>query len=111
MSFSDNVLGELVSMDWPGNVRELRHYVQRLALQSADSIITETETETVEQIPHEIHDIKCINEGEIIPFEQLERKEIEKAYLRYDGQIERVSVALGISRATLYRKLKLYGMI
>jgi two-component system response regulator AtoC len=109
MSFTEGVLEELGSRQWPGNVRELRHYVQRLALQNPESIISEIEpaSNPVQQEK----DSPCSDNGEIIPLEQLERREIEKAFTRYNGQIERASVALGISRATLYRKLKLYGII
>jgi len=109
MSFTEEVLKELESREWHGNVRELRHYVQRLALQSPDSIINEIES--IRDMPEHEPNPPCIDNDEIIPLEQLEKKEIEKAYMKYSGQIERASVALGISRATLYRKLKLYGIL
>lgn len=109
MSFSEEVLKAIESREWPGNVRELRHYVQRLALQSADSIITETES--VGNVMPAEQNPSCEDNGEIIPLEELEKREIEKAFMQFNGHIERSSVALGISRATLYRKLKLYGIL
>ena len=44
----------------------------------------------------------------IVPLEELERKEIEKAYKYVKGHVDRAAILLGISRATLYRKLKKY---
>jgi len=109
MSFSDYVMYDLESRQWPGNVRELRHHVQRLALQSMDDVIRDIE-------PPEFGTPKreqgiCEESDEIIPLEELERREIQKAYNKFNGEIERAAVALGISRATLYRKLKIYGIM
>ncbi len=109
MSFSEQVMDDLVSRRWPGNVRELRHLVQRLAMQSLDDIIKDIE-------PHNFgkeQKSTCPSEetDEIIPLEELERREISKAYKKFSGEIERAAVSLGISRATLYRKLKIYGIM
>ena len=109
MTFSDEALKKLESREWPGNVRELRSFVQRVALSSMNSIIDEIDD------PGNVSRKNKItiqnNQTEIIPLEILERKEIEKAYYFFNGEIERAAVALGISRATLYRKLKIYGLI
>lgn len=109
MYFSDYVMYDLESRKWPGNVRELRHHVQRLALQSMDSVIKDIEPPEFGTSREKIN--PCADSDEIIPLEELERREIEKAYNKFSGEIERASVALGISRATLYRKLKLYGIM
>lgn len=109
MAFSEEALKSLESREWPGNVRELRSYVQRLALQSIDSIIDEIED--LQQISREKRFPEIYSDTEIIPLEILERREIEKAYHHFNGEIERAALALGTSRATLYRKLKLYKLI
>ncbi len=109
MSFSEDVLKEFDTMPWPGNVRELRHYVQRLALQSMDDVIRDIEPADIS--PVKVRSDLCTENDDIVPLEELERREIEKAYNRFNGEIERAAVALGISRATLYRKLKLYGIM
>lgn len=109
MSFSDHVMRDLESRQWPGNVRELRHHVQRLALQSMDDVIRDIEPPEF-GTPKREQNI-CDESDEIIPLEELERREIQKAYNKFNGEIERAAVALGISRATLYRKLKIYGIM
>jgi two-component system response regulator AtoC len=109
MSFSDYVMYDLESRQWPGNVRELRHHVQRLALQSMDDVIRDIEPPEFGTPKREQGN--CEESDEITPLEELERREIEKAYNKFNGEIERAAVALGISRATLYRKLKIYGIM
>lgn len=109
MTFSEEALKSLESREWPGNVRELRSYVQRLALQSMDSIIDDIED--IQQVSREKNTPEVYSDTEIIPLEVLERREIEKAYHHLNGEIERAALALGTSRATLYRKLKLYKLI
>jgi DNA-binding NtrC family response regulator len=109
MSFSDHVMRDLESRQWPGNVRELRHHVQRLTLQSMDDVIRDIEPPEF-GTPKREQNI-CDESDEITPLEELERREIQKAYNKFNGEIERAAVALGISRATLYRKLKIYGIM
>jgi len=109
MTFSPEAMKSFESREWPGNVRELRSYVQRLALQSMDSIIDDADDIHAVKLESKISE-SC-SDTEIIPLEQLERREIEKAYHHFNGEIERAALALGTSRATLYRKLKLYKLI
>lgn len=109
MTFSPRAMKGLESREWPGNVRELRSYVQKLALQSMDNVIDD-----IEDLPNPGRESRPCEKGddrEIIPLELLERREIEKAYHLFNGEIERAALALGTSRATLYRKLKLYKLI
>ncbi len=109
MTFSEDALKNLESREWPGNVRELRSCVQRLALQNMDSIIDNIEN--IQLISRDNRISGKSNDSEIIPLEVLERREIEKAFHHFNGEIERAALALGTSRATLYRKLKLYKLI
>ena len=42
--------------------------------------------------------------------EVIERQAIAAALVRFDGNVSRVSAALGVSRPTLYRKIRKYGL-
>ena len=73
---------------------------------------------TLEIIPNNIkssyYDEELHKEDEIKTLEYLEREEIEKAlnkYKDYKKDKDLVANALGISRATLYRKLEKYKLI
>ncbi|MBT7097275.1 helix-turn-helix domain-containing protein, partial [Candidatus Poribacteria bacterium] len=48
--------------------------------------------------------------GEIVPLEELERRAVLAALQATDNNVTQTAQALGINRATLYRKLKRYGL-
>lgn len=102
----------LVDYSWPGNVRELQNIIEYSINMSTSPILT------LDIIPNNIksiyYDEKSHKEEEIRTLEDLEKEEISKAinkYKHYKKDKELVAKALGISRATLYRKLEKYNLI
>lgn len=112
------VIDYLEAYDWPGNIRELQNVVERILLVTEDAHITQ------EHLPREIINRSGKkNEGEPespIPgflstremrkqyaLEQ-EREHIINALNDYGGNISKAAGSLGISRSTLYRKMKGY---
>jgi DNA-binding NtrC family response regulator len=108
----------LLRYPWPGNVRELRNTIERaLVVCDGDRIapshlpprIREPATAEAEsgdrasQAPTPIADRSPLDLG------QLERSAVEAALERTDGNLSRAARLLGISRTTLYRKLKSYA--
>lgn len=95
------------SYKWPGNVRELENVIEYGINMSMDNRIK------LEDLPRRLKEniIPKESEGEevLTPIKELERAEIEKALRIYGSSsegIERAAKALGISRATIYRRLK-----
>jgi transcriptional regulator with PAS, ATPase and Fis domain len=106
----------MVQYEWPGNVRELENAIERaVALGSQDTL--------------ELHDLPpAVREGqepqltlEALPspiksavpntdLEQLERVTIQRVFEQVKGDKALAGKMLGISRATLYRKLKRYNI-
>ncbi|SFJ53017.1 Transcriptional regulator containing PAS, AAA-type ATPase, and DNA-binding Fis domains [Terrisporobacter glycolicus] len=102
----------LVDYTWPGNVRELQNIIEYSINMSNSALLT------LDIIPNNIkstyYDEKSHKEEEIRTLEDLEKEEIRKAfnkYKHYKKDKELVAKALGISRATLYRKLEKYNLI
>ena len=102
----------LVNYFWPGNVRELQNVIEYCINMSNSAILT------FDILPDKINEktykIKEENQEEIRSLEDLERAEIIKAlnkFKNYKKDKELVAKALGISRATLYRKLEKYNLI
>lgn len=102
----------LVDYTWPGNVRELQNIIEYSINMSNSTLLT------LDIIPNNIkstyYDEKSHKEEEIRTLEDLEKEEIRKAfnkYKHYKKDKELVANALGISRATLYRKLEKYNLI
>lgn len=108
----EDVSKTLVDYTWPGNVRELQNIIEYSINMSTSPILT------LDIIPNNIksiyYDEKSHKEEEIRTLEDLEKEEISKAinkYKHYKKDKELVAKALGISRATLYRKLEKYNLI
>ncbi|HOF34594.1 MAG TPA: sigma-54 dependent transcriptional regulator [Spirochaetota bacterium] len=103
---ADSAMNQLVEYDWPGNIRELKNVIRREAVQAADSQIESfTLGSNVKKI-----ETKHV-EADIIPLAELEKRAIINAYNKLDKNPDKTAVMLGISRASIYRKLKQYGIV
>jgi transcriptional regulator with PAS, ATPase and Fis domain len=102
--FSDQARNLLSRYPWPGNVRELEN-----AIEYAVNIETGTEI-SPENLPAKVTKYRRDDEvGHACSLACLEQSAIIKALNEYGTTTrgkERAAIALGISRATLYRKLK-----
>ena len=99
-------IDSLKSRSWKGNVRELQNVVFRdyylcesdeLTVSSDESIIKAGEPEKQQSATREIIDI-----------EQVEAENIITVLSRCDWDVQRAAEIFGMSRATLYRKMKKY---
>ena len=104
--FSPEVEELYINHDWPGNVRELENAVEYGTNMAFGSIIN------IEEVPVRI----LKKEEEIVKFKNLdkplaeqiklyEKEIITKKLKQHNGVKETVARELGLSRATLYRKL------
>lgn len=99
--FSEEALEVLESYDWPGNVRELENIVER-AITLCDSKIIYKEH--LQIVPTE----KGTTLKELLEYE--EKKIIENALIKNNGNNNLVIKELGISKTNFYDKLKKYGL-
>ncbi|HLX73689.1 MAG TPA: sigma-54 dependent transcriptional regulator [Terriglobales bacterium] len=103
----------LRAYDWPGNVRELENCIER-AVALGDQQVIDTG-----DLPPGIQSLSPSSDGpaeQFIPtttstdLEDIERVTIERVFEQVNGDKTLAGQLLGISRATLYRKLKRYGI-
>jgi sigma-54 dependent transcriptional regulator, acetoin dehydrogenase operon transcriptional activator AcoR len=92
----------LARLPWPGNVRELEN-VLRLALQRRH-----VGDLRLEDLPAEVRPAAARNAATAL--QRLEAEAIVEALAAADGNKRRAAQALGVSRSTLYRKLRAYGI-
>lgn len=93
----------LLAYHWPGNVRELKHVIQQAVLLAPDNVITE--------------DLLLLSNCNTNPAESLrelkngiEKEHFEKVLEECDGNVTSTAKSLGISRSTIYRKMKDHGI-
>jgi len=103
MSISEKALQKLESYSWPGNVRELEHTIEKAVILS-DSPELQVDDFFMRPIENRTSVIDTIT------LEEMEKILIEKAMKKYDKNISAIANELGITRPTLYNKLKKYGL-
>jgi transcriptional regulator with PAS, ATPase and Fis domain len=103
----------LRAYDWPGNVRELENCIERAVALGDQQVID------VSDLPPGIQSLTtssdCLADSFVAPanstdLEDIERVTIERVFEQVNGDKTLAGQLLGISRATLYRKLKRYGI-
>src|SRR5450830_803489 len=100
---------------WPGNIRQL-HNVLRTALALADGSpisalhLTQDFVDEMNMPDQSGAEVICTAQAKIMALDDLAKSAIRKAMLSHSGNISAVARQLGISRNTLYRKLRLIGL-
>jgi two-component system response regulator HydG len=104
---SKAALQQLIDYPWPGNVRELEHVIERAVLLSlGDEIQPEDMVVTQPTDDHLMTLSQAVDEATA----RVERQTILETLCRVGHNRTRAARFLGISRATLYTKLKRYGL-
>jgi DNA-binding NtrC family response regulator len=103
---SQGALRILMDYHWPGNVRELENSIERALVTCKSRTLVEEDfgflSASVEGRPWAVPPNMTLQE--------LERRAIEAAILRSEGNIKEAAAALGIDRSTLYDKIKRFGI-
>jgi len=102
-SVSDKAMRCLMTYDWPGNVRELRNVIERSIILSEGDVVTE------HALPMELQGKQGENEDSL-SLDHMEKMHIQQVMRLCGGNRSVAADTLGISRKTLYRKIKQYDL-
>lgn len=117
---SDAALFCLLQYAWPGNIRQLRNAMLSAVVMTRNGIVD------VSDLPEEIRSADAQKTCSVLPadvpeeplqsspehtLKEMEKIAIMQALLRSGNAIGDAAVSLGMSRSTLYRKIKSYGLI
>jgi DNA-binding NtrC family response regulator len=119
--FSPEALERLRTHCWPGNIRQLENLVERLV------IFSRTPEIGLDQLPPEFNggrggvdlptELPSAGSGEkdaegqeLRPIDKMERQAIVAALGRSGGNVREAARLLGLGQATVYRKIKRYGL-
>jgi len=107
-SFAPDAISALLSHSWPGNVRELRNLIARVAVESKNPVIQESQiADAMSGNPVAQRHSASMPVGNL---DSMEEQMIIRALERSGGHRSQAAEQLGISRRTLSRKLKEYNI-
>jgi len=101
LRISQKAMEKLNRHQWPGNIRELQHAIENMVIMSESDIISPEDVNLASPTSEE-------DQG--LNLEMVEKNTIQKALLKYKGNYSTIAAELGISRTTLYHKIKKYGL-
>ncbi|MEW6143577.1 MAG: sigma-54 dependent transcriptional regulator [Thermodesulfobacteriota bacterium] len=104
---SEGAFSSLYNYHFPGNIRELENLIEGIIAVIPPGKSTVTEKELKE---HLLWQQPKGSEHQLLALDRLEKFALEQALRECKGNKSRAADILGISRDTLYRKLKQYGV-
>lgn len=99
----NSTMKKLQRYGWPGNVRELKHAVEKAVIMSESERLTEQDFGLDQAV-------KLNEKTETLDLSENEKQLILKAIEKFKGNYTIAAKELGVSRKTLYNKLKRYGI-
>ncbi len=102
LKISTQAMNKLMKYAWPGNVRELQHTIEKAVILS-DSLTLKAEDFIFKAAGRVVN-------SPLLTFEEMEKQMIEAAFEKHNGKHNAVANQLGISRQTLYNKMKRYDL-
>jgi DNA-binding NtrC family response regulator len=112
VQLSNAAMKSLLQYDWPGNVRELENCIERAValgdqqVMDLDDLPGAIASSATQDVPHS-DSPDALSSTDL---EDIERSTIERVFEQVKGDKALAGKMLGISRATLYRKLKRYNI-
>jgi len=98
----------LTAHDWPGNIRELRNVLERAILHARGNVIDVgllgLDPPNAAQASADLFPVD-------LTVAELERRHIDRVLRKHGGKVEPAAVALGMSRSTLYEKIKRFHLV
>lgn len=102
MSLGKSAIEKIKSYPWPGNVRELQHTIERAVIMG---------NHVLEEYDFCFQNTTATDDDQNMTLEELEKTAIANAIRNCDGNLSLVAQQLGITRQTLYNKIKKYNLL
>jgi two-component system response regulator HydG len=100
LGFTPAAAKQLLEYDWPGNVRELENCIRTSVAVTRFDHVQDSE------LPPRLRQARAHADSTLLPLKQVERAHIERVMHLVAGNKSEAARLLGITRKTLYRKLR-----
>jgi len=100
---TNEAMDRLKRYAWPGNIRELQHAIERAVIM--------TDSDTLQESDFLLS--RSFSSGaanNTLNLDEVERSAIAKALQMHNGNISKAADELGLTRASLYRRMEKYGL-
>lgn len=100
---TNEAMDRLKRYAWPGNIRELQHAIERAIIM--------TDSDTLQESDFLLS--RSLTSGAInntLNLDEVEKTAIAKALQMHNGNISKAADELGLTRASLYRRMEKYGL-
>jgi DNA-binding NtrC family response regulator len=102
LKISTHGLEKLANHTWPGNVRELQHTIEKAVIMSDIPVLKPSD--------FVFHHSSRTAEHSEMTLEDMEKRMISDSLKRYNNNMSVIAGKLGITRQTLYNKMKKYNL-
>lgn len=102
-TISSGALDKLKRYPWPGNIRELQHSIERAVIMTDSSSLQESDFLFSRPV-------SSSSSPETLNLDEVEKAAIVKALSLSSGNISKAADELGLTRASLYRRMEKYGL-
>ena len=99
LRINNPALEKMIEYSWPGNIRELQHTMERAVILSEGNVLKPAD------FPFQAKPMQSLA-TEMVTLDEMEHHMITKALALHDGNYTAAAEQLGVSRQTLYNKLK-----
>ncbi|HEY5691586.1 MAG TPA: sigma-54 dependent transcriptional regulator [Cyclobacteriaceae bacterium] len=103
IAFSPEAILKLKKYAWPGNVRELQHAIERAVIMADSPTLQQTDFLFNRKGGHS-------TETDTLNLDDVEKAAVVKAIQLHNGNISKAADELGLTRASLYRRMEKYGL-
>ncbi len=102
MKISTHAMEKLANHNWPGNVRELQHSIEKAVIMSDSTVLKPSDFVFHTSQRSVVHSEMTL--------EEMEKRFISDSLKRYGSNMSLVAEKLGITRQTLYNKIRKYDL-
>ena len=110
--FTPKAMDQLIRYDWPGNVRELMNAIERAVVLARTDYLDDQDFSILQPLlPQAASAPSDVGNIANIPLEEVEKAAILRMLEYVGGNKSEAARRLGITRKTLHKKLKKYGVM